>query len=247
MLELYAVPRRRRLCPRATDPAYAVGTDLGTASECAPSAAPAVHQLCARGSGIQRRAGRDAGGSLGSRRMTTWDGQSVVPGEDSQAAITRALRGSAAAVLLISSDFLATPNIRERELPALLARRRDEGLWVLPILVRDCLWQEEPTLGELQIAPKSGRAVIRYRKENGERDRIWNEIVQELVSRLGEPPPGSAGERKLRANTGSLSRLSSCPSRASDRYSSPLFPQIVFIGAVQVTEFVEQRLANLLL
>ena len=132
-------------------------------------------------------------GPLARAGMTTWDGQSVAPGEDSQAATARALRGSAAAVLLISSDFLATPSIRERELPALLARRRDEGLWVLPILVRDCLWQEEPTLGELQIAPKSGRAVIRYRKENGERDRIWNEMVQELVSRLGEPPPGSAG------------------------------------------------------
>lgn len=121
--------------------------------------------------------------------LTTWDAQRIAPGDDSAAAAARALRESRVAVLLLSSDFLASPFIQQRELPALLQRRLDEGMPVVPILVRDCPWDSEPTLSQLQIAPQGGRAVIRHRKETGERDQIWSEIARQLAEHLVESPP----------------------------------------------------------
>jgi hypothetical protein len=130
--------------------------------------------------------------------LATWDAQRIAPGDDSTAAAARALRESRVAVLLLSSDFLASPFIQQRELPALLQRRLDEGMIVVPILVRDCPWDSEPTLSQLQIAPQGGRAVIRHRKETGERDQIWSEIARQLADHLIESPPPDQGPPQRR-------------------------------------------------
>jgi hypothetical protein len=58
----------------------------------------------------------------------------------------------------------------------LFQRRIDEGLRVIPIIVRPCLWQQEPVIKKLQVIPRDGKAVISFAKENGDRDQIWTEI-----------------------------------------------------------------------
>ena len=84
------------------------------------------------------------------------------------------------AVLLVSSDFIASRFINDKELPDLLKRREEEGMIVIPIIVRDCLWHHEPVLKDLQALPTDGKPVIEFSEATGERDRVWTEIAQAI-------------------------------------------------------------------
>src|SRR5947209_1864240 len=57
-----------------------------------------------------------------------WTDHQIKPGDDWSAEIQKALDDAAAAVLLISEDFLASSFIRRVELPQLLAAREQRGL-----------------------------------------------------------------------------------------------------------------------
>jgi hypothetical protein len=119
--------------------------------------------------GLQRR-----------RVVDTWLDRRIQPGEEWFAAIRTAINECDISLLLVSPDFIASPFINDRELPDLIERRRREGLIVIPIVVRDCLWQSEPALKDLQALPTDGKAVITFPEETGARDRVWREIAQAI-------------------------------------------------------------------
>ena len=67
--------------------------------------------------------------------------------------------------------------------PELLQRREQEDMIIIPIVVRDCLWQSEPVLKDLQALPTDGKAVITFSEATGERDKVWMEIAQAIEKR----------------------------------------------------------------
>lgn len=71
-------------------------------------------------------------------------------------------------------------------MPDLLKRREKEGMIIVPIIVRDCLWQSEPVLKDLQALPTDGKAVIRFSEATGDRDQVWTEIAQAIEKRAKE-------------------------------------------------------------
>jgi hypothetical protein len=87
------------------------------------------------------------------------------------------------AILLISADFLSSPFIQTKELPRLLKRRAKEGLLVVPIIVRECLWKDEPVLKKIQVLPKDGKPVVKFPKANGARDQVWTDIATAIEKR----------------------------------------------------------------
>ena len=66
------------------------------------------------------------------------------------------------AMLLVSADYLASRFIQEQEQPKLLRQRKEMELRVIPIIVRECTWQGEPVLKDLQALPKDGKPVIEF-------------------------------------------------------------------------------------
>ena len=60
------------------------------------------------------------------------------------------------ALLLVSAACIASRFVNDEELPDLLKRREKEGMTILPIIVRDCLWQTEPVLKDLHALPTDG-------------------------------------------------------------------------------------------
>lgn len=99
------------------------------------------------------------------------------------------------AVLLISSDFLTSKFIRGTEVPRLLERRAEEGLLVVPLIVRPCAWREVPWLSRFQFWPRDGRAL-----ESG-----GGQQVDQNLSDLAEEIARLVGPRTLHAVTTSTS------------------------------------------
>lgn len=119
--------------------------------------------------------------------IDTWQDRRIEAGENWFEAIQNAMQECEIAILLVSSDFIASRFIQEEELSKLFQRRVDEGLLVIPIIVRACLWQSEPIIKDLQALPKDGKPIISFSKENGDRDHVWMEIgnkINSIVSHL---------------------------------------------------------------
>src|SRR5262249_2918945 len=110
--------------------------------------------------------------------IDAWQDRLIEPGEEWLPAIKQALNECDLALLLASADFIASRVIYEEELPVFLSRRQQEGLTILPIIVRDCLWKSEPLLKDLQALPRDGKALMSFPKAR--RDRVWMEIAQAI-------------------------------------------------------------------
>jgi hypothetical protein len=112
--------------------------------------------------------------------IDAWNDRLIEHGEEWFPAIKQALNECDLALLLVSADFIASGFIYKEELPVFLERRQQEGMTILPIIVRDCLWQSEPILKDLQALPRDGKAVITFAEATGDRDRVWKKIAQAI-------------------------------------------------------------------
>src|SRR5205823_3965869 len=69
-----------------------------------------------------------------------WDDTRIEAGVQWKEAIMDALETARVAVLLISADFLASDFIAEHELPTLLARAKEGGTTIIPIILSPSLF-----------------------------------------------------------------------------------------------------------
>jgi formylglycine-generating enzyme required for sulfatase activity len=93
--------------------------------------------------------------------VEVWNDQRISAGQDWKAEIEQAMNEATVAVLLISANFLTSNFILKQEVPKLLDRRQKEGMVVVPVLARSCLWQEVKWLSAMQIRPKEAQPVWR--------------------------------------------------------------------------------------
>jgi small GTP-binding protein len=122
--------------------------------------------------GLQRRGVVDA-----------WQDRRIEAGDEWNNSIQDAMNDCDLALLLVSPDYLASRFIQEEEQPALLQRREEMRLRVLPIIVRPCKWQSEPVLKDLQALPRDNKAIIKFSKTTGARDQVWADIATAVEER----------------------------------------------------------------
>jgi FOG: WD40 repeat len=115
--------------------------------------------------------------------IDVWQDRRIEEGDEWYQAIQNAMNECEMAILLISPEFIASRFIQDEELPQLLQRRRENGLRVVPIIVRPCKWTSEPSLKNLQALPTDGKAVIRFTKANGAREQVWTDIATAIEKR----------------------------------------------------------------
>ncbi len=112
-----------------------------------------------------------------------WQDRKIVPGDEWYQDIQDAMNTCTLALLLISSDFLVSDFIQKEEITHLLQRRKDDGLRVIPIIIRHCVWQSVPVLKDLQALPKDGKPIISFER-TGQRDLVWTQVVSSIKDLL---------------------------------------------------------------
>ena len=94
--------------------------------------------------------------------LDLWDDRIISAGEKWQKGVANALNRADIAMLLISANFLVSDYILKSEIPSLLEKRRNEGLVVVPVILRPCAWFKIPWLAQLQVLPKAGKPISSY-------------------------------------------------------------------------------------
>jgi tetratricopeptide (TPR) repeat protein len=92
-------------------------------------------------------------------RLTVWDDRGIDGGATWYDEIKRVMEDAEVAVCLISADYLNSDFCVKEEIPYLLERRKDEGMLLLPVLIRPCLWTSLDWLKALQMLPRDGKSV----------------------------------------------------------------------------------------
>lgn len=111
--------------------------------------------------------------------VDVWTDDLIEPGSKWRDEIDRGLGGADVAILLVSPSFLASRFIQDMAVPALLELHSAQGLIVVPVILRDCAWQEHPALERFQPLPRTGESITRHK--GNRRDRAFMEVVSEIA------------------------------------------------------------------
>lgn len=115
--------------------------------------------------------------------VDAWQDRRIEEGDEWYQKIQDAMNDSDLAILLVSANFLASRFIQDEELPKLFKRRIEGGMRVVPIIVKQCMWQSEPVIKDIQVMPRDGKPVITFSKDNGDRDQVWTDIAKAIEKR----------------------------------------------------------------
>jgi len=115
------------------------------------------------------------------KSIDIWSDDRVKADSNWREEFTRAINQADAAILLITSDFLATEFISDENVLTLLKRRKEKGLYVLPVIARQCAWDRVLWLREMEVKPKDGKPVWR---RDGQPDETLNAIVKAIIKEI---------------------------------------------------------------
>ena len=102
-----------------------------------------------------------------------WDITQLIPGSKKQQEIQQALTSARVAILLISSSFLASPDIMDNQLPILLRAAERGETEILPVLLSCCGFDDDPNLKQFTLVNSEPLSGMSRR----ERDKIWREVA----------------------------------------------------------------------
>jgi len=115
-----------------------------------------------------------------------WDDRMIDFGTDWYEEILRAMNRATTAICLISADYLASEFVIKEEIPILLQRRREEGMLLIPVLIRDCHWDSVRWLRTIQMVPRDGGSV--NKDYAGHEDEVFTAVAKLIEDRLIRTP-----------------------------------------------------------
>jgi len=129
--------------------------------------------------------------------LSVWEDRQIRAGQAWQPDIRQAIDECGVALLLISPHFLNSAFILGQEVPALLERRREQGIRVVPVILRPCAWHKVSWLQEMQARPRDGKALSGMSEHDA--DVAMARLAEEVASLLEDaaaavfqaPPPAS--------------------------------------------------------
>lgn len=107
-----------------------------------------------------------------------WDDTQIKAGMNWLDEIRKNLQAAKVAILLVSTDFLASDFITHHEVPELLKAAQDEGAVILPVIVKPCRFAKHPVLGQFQSIHNPNEPLSDY--NDAEQDRILLKMVDRI-------------------------------------------------------------------
>jgi internalin A len=118
--------------------------------------------------------------------VDTWHDRRLSPGDDWRSQIDRQLDGAEVVLFLVSADFLASDYCFDIEATRALRRHRAGNAIVVPIIVRDCVWQDAP-FSYLQVLPDTALPVRLW----PDRDSAWKNVAEGVRRAIVRLRPGT--------------------------------------------------------
>jgi hypothetical protein len=119
--------------------------------------------------------------------VETWHDRRIIAGKDFNSEISEQLEKADIILLLVSSDFIASPYCYGVEMKRAMERHRSGEAHVIPVILRPCDWQELP-FGKLLATPPDGKPVTKYPDQDDaflEVTRAIRRAVEELLATQG--------------------------------------------------------------
>lgn len=112
--------------------------------------------------------------------VATWNDQKVLASAKWEETIATQLAKADLILLLISSDFIADECSYNKQLePALKLQQAGKAV-VIPILLRPCLWEEDPKIAQLSVLPDNKEPVTSWEDQ----DKAFVKIVSGIKAVL---------------------------------------------------------------
>jgi hypothetical protein len=112
-------------------------------------------------------------------RIRPWEDTQIEVGSSWREAIGDAMAQCDIALFLISKDFIASDFIHSVEVERLMERREKQGIRVVPIVLRPCVWSLE-RYGAIEALPAKAKPLVTFAEDDGSRDQAWTDIVVQL-------------------------------------------------------------------
>lgn len=114
--------------------------------------------------------------------ITVWNDEDILPGANWENEIAQHLSEADIILALVSEDFLASSYIQSKELIKAFERYENKEVEIIPIILRACLWEENPRLKTLQALPDEGKAVNNWSPE----DNAYRSIALGVQAKINE-------------------------------------------------------------
>ncbi|HRI33516.1 MAG TPA: toll/interleukin-1 receptor domain-containing protein [Saprospiraceae bacterium] len=101
--------------------------------------------------------------------IDAWDDTQIKPGMEWRKEIENAIASAKVAILLVSTDFLASDFIANNELPPLLAAAKANGSVIIAVILRPCFYDINDNLKEIQSVNPPNRPLTQMGKSEQER------------------------------------------------------------------------------
>lgn len=117
--------------------------------------------------------------------INTWHEGFIRGGEVLDTEIQQHLQEANVIILLISVDFLANDHIYNEQLSVVMQKHARGEAYIIPIILRDCLWQNSP-FAHLKVFPTDRKPAIRGSESEQTRDEIFAEIARNIAEVLAK-------------------------------------------------------------
>lgn len=111
--------------------------------------------------------------------LTVWYDSKIETGANWKSEIENALNEASMIILLISPDFLASDFIQKEEVKRALDRKERDGVKVIPIVIKNCVYKKIEWLSRMQCFPRNGEALASM--EENKQTKCLVEITDEIM------------------------------------------------------------------
>ena len=137
--------------------------------------------------------------------LSVWEDRQIALGDSWYPEIETALNTADVAIMLVSADFLTSKFIRGEEIPRLLKRREQEGIRVIPLIVKPCPWKKVAWLSAMQGASKDNVELSGLSEH--EQDTVLSKVAEKVYDLLEEARRKLQNTTTLTASSIKIDRL----------------------------------------